>query len=94
MAVLPDLTHPGLTMSGRRLLEAAAFGPLAWSIPAFGAESPPAAASRVRPGDPGWPSAAQWAALDRAVSGELVRLTRRLKSAGRVPTAGGSSAPR
>lgn len=30
--------------------------------------------SRVRPGGPGWPSAAQWAALGRQVGGQLIRV--------------------
>ncbi|HYD99892.1 MAG TPA: FAD-binding oxidoreductase [Alphaproteobacteria bacterium] len=39
-------------------------------------------ASRVRPGDPGWPSAAQWAALDRQVGGTLVKLQSPLAAGG------------
>ena len=72
-------------MNRRHLLQAAAVVPAAWSIPAFGAESPPAAASRVRPGDPGWPSEAQWAELDRAAGGQLVRLTSPVEACRQAP---------
>jgi FAD/FMN-containing dehydrogenase len=63
----------------RRLLQAAAVTPLvpaAW-LPARAA-APAAAApgplARVRPGDPGWPSDAQWKQLAQQVGGRLVKV--------------------
>ena len=39
-------------------------------------------AARVRPGEASWPSAAQWAALDRQVGGTLVKLEPSLAAGG------------
>jgi FAD/FMN-containing dehydrogenase len=57
-------------MKRRSLLKAAAALPFAF------AQNAPAAAlrRRVRPGDPGWPSAAAWDGLQRSVGGCLVKL--------------------
>ena len=57
-------------MKRRSLLKAAAALPFAF------AQNAPAAAlrRRVRPGDPGWPSAAAWDSLQRSVGGRLVKL--------------------
>ena len=60
-------------MLRRRLLKAAAALPLAAFASPLSALAAPARKSRVRPGDPRWPDAAQWAELDRAVGGRLVR---------------------
>ncbi len=60
-------------MQRRSLLKGVAALPLAFALPrsieAFAAEPP---RQRVRPGDPGWPDASQWAALSTAVGGRLV----------------------
>jgi FAD/FMN-containing dehydrogenase len=71
-------------MNRRHLLQAAAFIPAAWIAPAW-AQSAPLAASRVRPGDPSWPSEAHWAELDRAVDGQLVKLTSPLAACRQAP---------
>ncbi len=62
-------------MDRRRLLQTVAMAPLAiagfpdlWSI----APARAAASMRVRPGQPGWPSAAAWADLARSTGGRLV----------------------
>lgn len=56
----------------RRLLGAAMAAPLVQGLPASGfAQS---VAGRVRPGEPGWPTDAGWAALRSAVGGRLTAL--------------------
>ncbi len=62
-------------LSRRRLIKAAAILPLASSFAAAGAERAAAAsiaASRVRPGDPGWPSSSEWEGLRHRVEGQLI----------------------
>jgi FAD/FMN-containing dehydrogenase len=66
-------------MNRRRLLQAGAGLPLlpdSWSrwrhfVPAAAADTP---SSRVRPGDPEWPSAASWERLNRDVGGRLIKV--------------------
>lgn len=62
-------------MDRRRLLQTVAMAPLAiaglpdlWSI----APARAAASTRVRPGQPGWPSSAEWAELASSTGGRLV----------------------
>ena len=64
-------------ISRRRLLQATAFAPAFWSISAKRSVSADARSptARVRPGDADWPSGADWTALDRAVGGQLTKLT-------------------
>ncbi|MBV8836147.1 MAG: FAD-dependent oxidoreductase [Alphaproteobacteria bacterium] len=64
-------------MNRRQLLQTAALGALACLTPLRQAAAAPSAGSvsRVRPGDAGWPSEAQWAQLGRAVGGRLSALT-------------------
>jgi FAD/FMN-containing dehydrogenase len=62
-------------MQRRDLLKGAAAAAFA---PVLGAMAPvlaAVAARRVRPGDPGWPNDAEWARLNAAVGGRLVRPT-------------------
>jgi FAD/FMN-containing dehydrogenase len=59
-----------LTLAGAPLLTGCQSGPAHTASSASG----PGAAPRVRPGDPGWPGEAQWASLNRAVGGRLIRL--------------------
>jgi FAD binding domain/Berberine and berberine like len=71
-------------MNRRHLLQAAAaavpFVPRggSWGLASTQAGGAPRstsrAASRVRPGDPAWPSTASWEGLNRAVGGRLVRV--------------------
>ena len=61
-------------MHRRRLLEAAAALPLVALAPALTAAPQPAPMRRVRPGEPGWPSAAEWRKLDEAVGGTLIEV--------------------
>lgn len=64
-------------MNRRKLLQTAALGSLACLTPLRRAAAASSAAlvSRVRPGEAGWPSEAQWAELGRAVGGRLSALT-------------------
>jgi FAD/FMN-containing dehydrogenase len=57
----------------RFLLKAAAALPFAFANAAHMATAAPLR-RRVRPGDPGWPSATAWDGLDRSVDGRLVKL--------------------
>jgi FAD/FMN-containing dehydrogenase len=57
----------------RFLLKAAATLPFAFANAAHMATAAPLR-RRVRPGDPGWPSATAWDGLDRSVDGRLVKL--------------------
>ena len=59
-------------MHRRKLLKAAAALPLAALAPALAAA--PAPLRRVRPGEPGWPSAAEWRKLDESVGGTLLEV--------------------
>src|SRR5215203_516881 len=69
----------GCTMNRRRLLQAGAALPLlpdSWPrwphlVPAASASS---SSSRVRPGDPEWPSTTSWERLNRDVTGRLIRV--------------------
>ena len=61
---------PAAKTRRRQMLQAAA----AWSLAALTpapSQSAPGAPSRVRPGDAGWPSPAQWDALGRQAGGRL-----------------------
>lgn len=60
-------------MLRRDLLKACAAAPLAGALTPFSAIAAPAR-SRVRPGEPGWPSADQWAELGKAVGGRLSKV--------------------
>src|ERR1700751_420862 len=57
-------------MHRRRLLEAAAALPFV----ALAAAPQPAPMRRVRPGEPGWPGAADWRKLDESVGGTLLEV--------------------
>jgi FAD/FMN-containing dehydrogenase len=60
-------------MLRRNLLKTAVALPLAFGLPsALTAQALPPRRRRVRPGEPGWPTASQWAALNVAVGGCLV----------------------
>jgi len=63
-------------MNRRTVLRSLAALPLplmsSGALPAPGGIGP--SVRRVRPGGPGWPGAAQWARLDRAVGGRLVKV--------------------
>jgi FAD/FMN-containing dehydrogenase len=61
-------------MHRRKLLEAAAALPLVALAPALLAAPAPAPLRRVRPGEPGWPSGADWRKLDEAVGGTLLEV--------------------
>jgi FAD/FMN-containing dehydrogenase len=63
----------------RRFLTTVATLPLLAAMPALAlAEAP--ATSRVRPGQPGWPSAARWDELRQAVGGRLVEVNSPLRA--------------
>lgn len=82
-------------MKRRELLKAALvlpFLPLARSVNAWGVSSKAdlstvASWSRVRPGQPGWPSAEQWAELGRQVGGRLSRPISPFTQCGASPSA-------
>ena len=60
-------------MQRRKLLQGAAVLPLAALAPWAPAPAAPAPAGRrVRPGDPGWPTPAQWQQLNEATGGSLL----------------------
>jgi FAD/FMN-containing dehydrogenase len=63
-------------LSRRRLIQGAAILPLAPSFATTGSEraaaAPVGAPSRVRPGDPGWPSYSEWEGLRQRVEGQLI----------------------
>ncbi len=61
-------------MNRRRLLQMFAGVPFVDSLFAAPAGATPAPLSRVRPGDPAWPSEERWAELDRDVGGRLVKV--------------------
>ena len=66
-------------MNRRRLLQVGAALPLLpdswwrWPRPLPAAAAGPSS-SRVRPGDPEWPSAASWERLNRDVGGRLIKV--------------------
>jgi FAD/FMN-containing dehydrogenase len=59
-------------MHRRDLLKGAAALPVAATLAPLAAAAASASASRVRPSDPAWPSAARWEALKQQVGGNLV----------------------
>ena len=59
-------------MRRRKLLQGVAALPLLALAPSLPAA--PAPLHRVRPGDPAWPSAADWRKLDEAVGGALMEV--------------------
>ena len=79
-------------MNCRRLLQRAAAAvsllpsAAAWMSGRARAQGPAAGArSRVRPGDPGWPSAARWDRLRRQVGGRLVEVRSPLDACADAP---------
>jgi FAD/FMN-containing dehydrogenase len=79
-------------MNRRHLLRAAGAAPVAMSLGPWAARAATAAAvttrSRVRPGDAGWPTDAQWAQLGRDVGGRLAPVHSPLAAcAGNAPDA-------
>jgi len=78
-------------MHRRKLLKTAAAAPLLALTPLLSAGATGAPLRRVRPGEPGWPTARDWRKLDDAVGGALLEV-RPLFSA--CETDGGSSACR
>jgi FAD/FMN-containing dehydrogenase len=62
-------------MLRRNLLKGAAALPVAASPIAFVAAAAALPLGRVRPGDPDWPDADKWAALDKAVGGRLIKVS-------------------
>ena len=80
-------------MKRRDLLKAALAMPFSAAVlpgalaPAWAAQvSTAGGRSRVRPGDPAWPSAARWDALKRNVDGRLLKLQSPFASRGATPT--------
>jgi FAD/FMN-containing dehydrogenase len=61
-------------MQRRTLLKAAAVLPLFSRFAALAPRVAAQAAQTVRPGEPGWPSPAEWAALNESVGGRLVQV--------------------
>ena len=61
-------------MQRRTLLKAAAVLPLFSRFAALAPHVAAQAARTVRPGEPGWPSPAEWAALGESVGGRLVQV--------------------
>ena len=87
----PKLGRGGGSMSRRRLVLQAATLPFLRSIwPSALASSPAHAAtparSRVRPGDPAWPTVASWNRLDRAVGGRLIKVRSPLSACIEAPS--------
>jgi FAD binding domain len=75
-------------MSRRTLLRALATMPfLAGLSPLWRAATPAAARSgaRMRPGDPGWPTQADWERLNKAVGGQLVKVQSPLAACATAP---------
>lgn len=67
----PPATATG-ALPRRQVLGGLAALPIFAGVPAMASAAP--LRQRVRPGDPGWPSDAAWAALGRQVGGRLVRV--------------------
>ena len=66
-------------MNRRRLLQAVAATVVPFGAPSILAsaraqQAAPRPASRVRPGDPGWPSSGSWERLNRDVGGRLIEV--------------------
>jgi FAD/FMN-containing dehydrogenase len=75
-------------MRRRQFLKTAAAIPVVWaggSATGLTAGQVGAAARRVRPGDPGWPTPASWEKLKQAVGGRLVALTSPLDACRTAP---------
>jgi FAD/FMN-containing dehydrogenase len=72
-------------MLRRNLLKGAAALPLIAGLGAPLAALAAAPRRRVRPGDPGWPEAAQWAALGKAVGGRLTKVISPLTACAQTP---------
>ena len=74
-------------MNRRRLLKAIAALPFARVLLPTAANSAAANSpvSRVRPGDPAWPSEAAWEQLDREVGGRLIKVRSPLAACVGVP---------
>jgi len=72
-------------MLRRHLLKSAAALPLALGLPATAFAGPAAGRRRVRPGEPGWPKAAAWAGLGKAVGGRLIKLDSPWAAAAKAP---------
>jgi FAD/FMN-containing dehydrogenase len=70
-------------MLRRNLLKGAAALPLAMGLPA--AAFAASVMRRVRPGQPGWPDAAAWAGLGKAVGGRLLKVDSPLAAAAKAP---------
>jgi FAD/FMN-containing dehydrogenase len=70
-------------MLRRSLLKGAAAGPLVGLVAPLPALAAPR--RRTRPGEPGWPNEAQWAGLNRAVSGRLAKVVSPLAEAAKAP---------
>jgi FAD/FMN-containing dehydrogenase len=68
-AALPLLALPALPQPGAAAQEAAPRTPRTGPAP-----RPRAPLARVRPGDPGWPSAASWQKLNDSVGGNLLKV--------------------
>jgi FAD/FMN-containing dehydrogenase len=73
-------------MHRRTLLKALAVSPLSYrfAASALGVAAPPV--RRVRPGKPGWPDPAEWAALSKSVGGRLVKVVSPFVAAAADPT--------
>ncbi len=78
-------------MNRRQVLRAAVAAPLLAGLEPAGmlARAAPGAAGRVRPGDPGWPSEARWAALGRQVGGRLEKVVAPLQGCVEAPASAG-----
>jgi FAD/FMN-containing dehydrogenase len=74
-------------MLRRDLLKSAAALPLSAGLGAPLSAIAAAPHRRVRPGEPGWPSAAQWAELGAAVGGRLAKVDSPLAACARAPDA-------
>ena len=61
-------------MHRRRVLKVIAGLPIAGGLFGRAARGAPQALSRVRPGNPGWPSEEQWEGLGRGLQGELIKV--------------------
>jgi hypothetical protein len=72
-------------MLRRHLLKSAAALPLAVGLAAPLAAFAAPARRRVRPGEAGWPNAAQWAALSQTVGGRLSKVTSPLTACAKAP---------
>ncbi|MGC1547324.1 MAG: FAD-dependent oxidoreductase [Rhodanobacter sp.] len=76
-----ELLKAALTVPLLPLIGARVFAPAAWAagVPVGSVRS------RVRPGDPGWPSAARWDQLNRDVGGQLIKVQSPFATCGTEP---------